>query len=258
MILTDIDIRDRVFNSINYIKVYEMDKFKSETVPLIEPFNEDQLEAASYDVKITNKITRFKNEFRKIKLQNQKNIDTCYETIDITNGYDLRPGEYILVKLRETINMPNDLTAHIRPRTSLNKIGILLSAQNINPSYCGALSLGVYNASPYVIEIKPGLAIGQVIFEKLAGRPSQKRLYINKSSAKYQNEKDFVGSKIYDDLNSNEKEIIDIAIEKFIGDLKSNNDIRCKKNNLLLNKKTNREKILKYYKKIISDSNGDK
>jgi len=206
MILTDIDIRDRVFNSIKYTKVYEMNKFNVESVPLIEPFNEKQLEGCAYDVKITNKITRFKNEFKKISLESKSEISACYEEIDITMGYDLRPGEYILVKLQEVINMPNDLAAHIRPRTSLNKIGIILSSQNINPSYCGALSLGVYNASPYVVEIKPNLPIGQVVFETLTNIPTKEKLYINKDTAKYQNEIGFVGSKIYDDLQEKVKE----------------------------------------------------
>ncbi|MGL4571876.1 MAG: dCTP deaminase [Clostridium sp.] len=200
MILTDINIRDRIKNAKKYSGVYEIDKFEGDEVKLIEPFNENQLESIAYDVKITNEITRFKNEYKKLKLDNKSSIDESYETIDITNGYELRPHEYILVKLKETINMPNDLVAHIRPRTSLNKIGIILSSQNINPSYCGRLSLAIYNASEYVIEIKPDLAIGQVVFEEITEIPTKEKLYINQKKAKYQNEIEFVGSKIYDDF----------------------------------------------------------
>ena len=41
--------------------------------------------------------------------------------------------ESILLSLKETINLPNNLLAHIRPRTSLSRLGLLINFQHINP-----------------------------------------------------------------------------------------------------------------------------
>lgn len=145
-------------------------------------------------------IRKFKDEFKKISLYDKNEIEDCVEEVSIEYGYDLRPNEYILVQLNEYINMPDDLTAHIRPRTTFTKIGLILSSQHINPSYDGQLQLGLYNSTPYVIELIPKLTIGQLVFEQLSEEVDKTYLYRNKVNSKYQNEKGFVGSKIYDEV----------------------------------------------------------
>ncbi|NFC86235.1 dCTP deaminase [Clostridium botulinum] len=196
MILVDNQINDRVKNYIKYKDVYS----EREVKPLIEGFIEANLQSASYDITMTNKIRKFKNEFRKVELNDKKGINDCFKEVDITYGYDLRPNEYILIQLNEYINMPDDLIAHIRPRTTFTKMGLILSYQHINPSYDGQLQLGLYNATPYVIELIPNLIIGQLVFEQLSGEADKERLYYKKDNAKYQHEKGFVGSKVYDEV----------------------------------------------------------
>lgn len=197
MILVDNQIKDRVYNPNNYEHVYSDRKEE----PLIKNFELENLQSVSYDITITNKIRKFKDTFKKIQLNNKEDIDNSFEEIDISYGYNLRPNEYILIQLNEYINMPDDLTAHIRPRTTFTKLGLILSCQHINPSYSGQLQLGLYNSTPFVIELTPNLKIGQIVFEQLAGKADKENLYYKKKNAKYQNEKGFVGSKIYDELN---------------------------------------------------------
>ena len=120
---------------------------------LISGFNEKNLQAASYDVSVSNKLVKFKDTFRRISFSSKSDIDDIYEEVDISLGYDLRPNEYILVTLNEYITMPKDLCAHIRPRTSFIRLGLILSHQHLNPTYEGKLSLGLYNASPFVFEL---------------------------------------------------------------------------------------------------------
>lgn len=188
-------ILDRVENHNKYEYAYE----KGKTQRLIENFNIDRLQSVSYDVSISNKIMKFKDEFKTIYLDEKNDVESLFDEEDITRGYKLRPEEYILVRLNERLNMPNDLAGHIRPRTTFNKLGLIITSQHINPSYSGYLQIGIKNNTPNVVVLKPGLVIGQVVFETVDKEIREDLLYKNKKDSKYQNEDDFVGSKVYDE-----------------------------------------------------------
>lgn len=188
-------ILDRVENHSKYEYAYEKGKSHS----LIEKFNIDRLQSVSYDVSMSNKIMKFKDEFKTIYLDEKNDVENLFDEEDITRGYKLRPEEYILVRLNEKLNMPNDLAGHIRPRTTFNKLGLIITSQHINPSYSGYLQIGIKNNTPNVVVLKPGLVIGQVVFETVDEEIREDLLYKNKKDSKYQNEDDFVGSKVYDE-----------------------------------------------------------
>src|SRR5699024_5034067 len=152
-------ILDRVENHNKYEYAYE----KGKTQRLIENFNIDRLQSVSYDVSISNKIMKFKDEFKTIYLDEKNDVESLFDEEDITRGYKLRTEEYILVRLNEILNMPNDLAGHIRPRTTFNKLGLIITSQHINPSYSGYLQIGIKNNTPNVVVLKPGLVIGQVV-----------------------------------------------------------------------------------------------
>lgn len=167
--------------------------------PMIEKFNKDNLQSVSYDVTIGNKIRRFKNEMETISLTSKNDIDDLYEEVNIEYGYKMRPGEFILARLNEKVNMPNDIAGHIRPRTTFNKLGIIITSQHINPSYSGNLQIGIRNCTPNVVILKNDLKIGQIVFEKVDGEIREEMLYKNKKDSKYHNEDEFVGSKVYNE-----------------------------------------------------------
>ena len=196
MILVDNEILDRVNNYKCYKDVY----YNRQCKPLIENFKQESLQSVAYDITITNKIRRFKSEFSIIDLSRSNEIENSMKEEDISCGYLLKPKEYILVQLSEILNMPDDLTGHIRPRTSFIKLGLVLSFQHINPSYSGQLQIGLYNATSNVIKIQPDLKIGQLIFEKLSGKVNLNDLYFLKKDSKYQNEKGFTSSKIHEEI----------------------------------------------------------
>ncbi len=197
MVLVDNQIKDRIDNYSKYQEVY-----CDEAKVLIEDFNIKNLQSASYDITMTNKIRTFKNDYKKIKLTNKDEVKNASEEKDITLGYELKPNEYILIQVNECINMPKDLVAHIRPRTTFTRLGLILTCQHFNPTYCGKVHLGLYNSTQSIIEITSGLVIGQIVFEKLAGIPDENNLYCNKDDSKYQYEKEFVCSKIYEEIDA--------------------------------------------------------
>ena len=169
---------------------------------LISPFIEQNLQSESYDVTIGDKIAVLKKEVYCLDIANQKGIDGIYKEVDIVkDGYVISPKEYILVSLGENISLPDNISAHIRPKTRYTRLGLLVSAQHCNSSYVGHLRIGVFNATEYPIRIRSGYAIAQLVFEELDEVASEEKLYRNKKNAHYQNENgEFRGARFDDEL----------------------------------------------------------
>ena len=200
MILSDIDIR----------------KHLGEHSSLVEPFCEDRLQGASYDLSISDKIAVFKKQVCTIDLADQSAIDGVYEQQTLSaSGYVLNPGEYILVTVSEKLNIPINMVAHIRPRTRFTRLGVIVSAQHCNPGYSGVLQLGMFNASPNAIVIKPNLRVAQVVFEELTSPASSEKQYQNKHDAAYMGENEFRGAIFGDsELPPEAKAIFDEILKK--------------------------------------------
>lgn len=182
---------------------------------LIKPFSEDSLQSESYDLAIGNSIAVLKKEIRCLSLYEQENIDSMYEEQSLSlAGYVISPKEYLLISLREKISLPDNLTAHIRPRTRFTRLGLIVSDQHCNSTYSGYLKIGLFNATDYAIRIYPGVKIAQIVFEELKTKPSDEKLYKNKQSAVYQDENSFIGAKFSDELNDRIKETVNLLLKK--------------------------------------------
>ena len=143
----------------------------------IKPFVEKNLQSSSYDVSLSSEIQVLRASSAPININDQMAIDRIYERKDISEGYLIKPGEYVHCKLKESITLPDDVMAMVVPRTRFTRLGLLLSAQYCNPSYSGTLRLGLRNASNSNISLVPGLAIGQLLFASWE-RNRQKRTFI--------------------------------------------------------------------------------
>lgn len=162
---------------------------------MIQPFEEDQLQSASYDVSLSGSIVQLINIGCTIDPSSGDDLSEMYKRIDIKEGYSLSSGEYILAELAEKINLPEGISAHIRPRTRFTRSGILIADQHCNPTYEGVLQIGVFNAGPTPFLLKKGVRIAQLVFEELKSKPDAEKLYRNKKNAAYSQENQFRGSK---------------------------------------------------------------
>ena len=169
---------------------------------LITPFKEELLQSESYDITIGNKIVTFKKEIKCLDIANQKEIDDIYLESDLTSeGYVISPKEYVLVSLGETIKLPDNISAHLRPKTRYTRLGLIVSDQHCNSSYEGHLRIGIFNATEYPIRIHSGISIAQLVFEELDEVASEEKLYRNKKDAHYHKENgEFRGEKIDDSI----------------------------------------------------------
>ena len=167
---------------------------------LIVPFNESNLQSESYDVTIGTEITELSKEIHCIDISKQETVDNIYINIDISeNGYIISPKQYLLVSLRETLKVPDDITVHLRPKTRYTRLGLLVTDQHCNSTYSGHLRIVFFIATEYPIHIYPGYTIAQLVFEELEEVPSSEKLYKNREDVHYQNENGaFRGAKFDD------------------------------------------------------------
>lgn len=187
------------------------------TKKLIAPFQEENLQSESYDLTLGDKISVLNKIPRFIDLEIDTDCEKLYKTLNLDNeGYPLSPNEYVLVQVKEQINLPEEITAHIRPRTRFTRLGLIVSDQHCNSTYSGVLQVGIFNATNSTIKLVSGIKLCQIVFEELKGIPSSEKQYKNKSNAAYQNESkdEFRGPK----LDKETEKIVKDIVNSYLGD----------------------------------------
>ncbi|MDE5539825.1 MAG: hypothetical protein K2J20_05010, partial [Bacilli bacterium] len=148
----------------------------------------ENIHSSSYDVTSDNFVLKFTTFTHSINLCDANTLDQMYQKTDIENGYLLKPQECILVPLIDNFNIPDNICAHIRGRTSFNRLGLSISLQHLNPGYKGKLNIAITNNSPNTYELLPNMRIAQIVFETMDNKVSEDLLYYNESTPVYYNE----------------------------------------------------------------------
>lgn len=81
----------------------------------------------------------------------------------------IKPGDFFLVKTIESVNMPQNLTASITPRSTTYRSGLFLRAGNVPPGYCGGLIFGLKNEGLVTVEIEMGARFVHIQFSEVKG-----------------------------------------------------------------------------------------
>lgn len=86
-----------------------------------------------------------------------------------TSSITIKPGEFYLVKTIETVNMPENLTASITPRSTTYRSGLFIRTGNVPPGYCGGLTFGLSNEGSVEVTIEMGARFVHIQFSEVAG-----------------------------------------------------------------------------------------
>ena len=57
--------------------------------------------------------------------------------------FTLKPGEFVLVKTMEKVNLPSNVAAIFRPRSTLQRSGVAMFTATASPGYKGELTFGM-------------------------------------------------------------------------------------------------------------------
>lgn len=117
-----------------------------------------------------------------------------YTTIK-RSSYLLLPKQFALATTNEYIKLPNNVTAFVEGRSSIGRLGLFIqNAGWVDPGFEGQITLELFNASDWAIDIKAGTRVGQLVFA-YTNTPCIKP-YVGK----YQGQIGATGSALYKDF----------------------------------------------------------
>lgn len=152
------------------------------------PFKKDiQVQPASVDLRLGNRIMRFKDSIASFDINNIKDIKTHLSVQYVNEGEPIRigPNEVIFAQIYEQISIPNYLSARIEGRSRVARLGISVhcTGDYINPGFAGAMPLQLINHNPFPVILYPYIDICQMILYELSGVPLIS--YLERSSLPY-------------------------------------------------------------------------
>lgn len=152
------------------------DKTIKETIthlyPLVEPLNTSNLGPASVDLTLANDVIH----------------EDDYDPAIYPDGrlIPLEAGEFLLASTRETINVPRNMVAVVKGKSSLARMGIMVECAGfVDPGFSGQITLEVKNLNRELTRfLEPGMKICQIVFMQLDNSVNQP--YSEESGHHYQ------------------------------------------------------------------------
>jgi dCTP deaminase len=84
------------------------------------------------------------------------------------SDYVLERGGMTLIASMEWVELPADLAATLRCRSSFARRGVLISGGYVDPGFRGHLTLCLFNLGPEAVPLKKGERIIQMIFQEVS------------------------------------------------------------------------------------------
>lgn len=81
----------------------------------------------------------------------------------------VKPGDFYLVKTIEKVNMPDNLLALFKPRSTLQRMGCFLRTAQVAPGYSGELTFALANVGQVEVSIELGARIVHIMFTEIKG-----------------------------------------------------------------------------------------
>ena len=100
------------------------------------------------------------------------------ETVEVASfnpkkksSFIFKPGKYYLTKTIEKVNLPDNIAAVFKPRSTTFRSGLIVRTGIADPGYHGPLYFGLFNAGNIPVEIELGARYASVIFMEVKGKP---------------------------------------------------------------------------------------
>ncbi len=132
---------------------------------VLDPFNSDCLQPASYDLHLGPKFRTFAYSHTQEVVEPGKDQSGLYEEFEPEDGiFILHPGEFALGMTTEWMEFPDDLVGHLDGKSSLGRLGLLVhvTAGNMDPGFQGFCTLEFLNVIRLPIKLTVGMRIGHM------------------------------------------------------------------------------------------------
>ncbi len=165
----------------------------------IEPFSEEFVQPASYDLHLDKYFLVFNKESIAVIDVKEKPEGLMREVIvSEEEGFILHPHEFVLANIKEITGVDDRHVGRLEGKSSLGRLGLIVHATAgfLDPGNKLRLTLELANVSPLPIKIYPGMKIAQIAFEELDS--SCERPYGSKGlNSKYCGDEKVEGSKMW-------------------------------------------------------------
>lgn len=130
---------------------------------IIEPFREENLGPASYDITLGGSFLLRRKDDNAIDIHRN-----CggYRKVN-AKEFILYQNNFVLATTIEYISLPDDIAAFVQGRSSVGRLGLnVQDAGFIDPGFSGEITLELYNFSRVPIKLEKGMRIAQLIFNE--------------------------------------------------------------------------------------------
>lgn len=163
----------------------------------IDPYKEENLQPASYDLTLGNSFKREKGGDRQRRSQSIRSGPAERREVD-ADTVEIQPGEFVLGHTEEIVSLPDHITAEVKGRSSLGRLGLIPhTAGWVDPGFEGQITLEFVNHSKHPVVIEAGERIAQIVFSRTESSASTP--YGEKDDQKYQGQSGVTESRIEDD-----------------------------------------------------------
>ncbi len=154
MFLSDVDIRKKV---------------KKGSI-IIDPFNDVDLQQASYDLHLSNRFLSFVYGSN-VCIDPKKDINQIMEEKIVSNDdfLVLHPGEMVLGCTTEIVGVNYDFVAILQGKSSIARLGLIVyTAGLLNTGNMLSLTLELTNIGRLPVKVYAGMPITQIMFAPLS------------------------------------------------------------------------------------------
>ena len=142
----------------------------------IEPWDETMVQPASVDLRLGTSFRVFHNHrITAIDLRDPPRNLTEHVEVGDDESFVIHPGEFVLGRTQERVEIPDDIVARIEGKSSLGRLGLIVHATAgfVDPGFKGTLTLEITNLTRVPIILWPSKPIAQLSFMTL-DRPAER------------------------------------------------------------------------------------
>jgi dCTP deaminase len=142
----------------------------------IEPWDPGMVQPASVDLRLGDSFRVFHNHRASaIDLRDPPQNLTEEVRVPEDEPFVIHPGEFVLGRTQEWVELPDDIVARIEGKSSLGRLGLIVHATAgfCDPGWKGTLTLELTNLTRIPIRLYAGLPIAQLSFMTL-DRPAER------------------------------------------------------------------------------------
>ncbi len=151
----------------------------------VDPYDADMVGPASIDLHLSNAFRLFVRMPTDVQVLGDLDYKRYTKGIRVPDGKTLkmRPGETMLGITREKITLSDDICGWLEGRSRFARIGLLvhISASFMQPGISNHQVLEMSNFGHLDLEIIPGIAVCQFVFQRAEGQGAYDGIFAGQS-----------------------------------------------------------------------------